>query len=122
MWLAGQIHNIFWLLALTIISTQNVFAQSANELLADDKAWKWAPPRHGLKSYIFTKMTSKEPFEYLAVDYIKLPLGKWQYEVPYTGLPSGYSIVLTGQRPQIKPKILLFWTLLCRRSLFQRRS
>ncbi len=91
-------NNIFWLLTFTIISTQNVFAQSANELLADDKAWKWAPPRHGLKTYIFTKMTSNEPFEYLAIDYMKLPLGKWQYEVPYTGFPSGYSIVLTGQK------------------------
>jgi hypothetical protein len=96
-------NNIFWLLALTIISTQNVFAQSTNELLADDKAWKWAPPRHGLKTYIFTKMTSKKPFEYLAVDYMKLPLGRWQYEVPYTGLPRGYCINLTGQKdPKLK--------------------
>lgn len=97
-------NNIFWLLALTLISTQNaVVAKSSNTILANDKAWKWVPPSHRSKTYIFTKMTSKEPFEYLAVDYMKLPLGRWQYEVPYTGLPRGYCINLTGQKdPKLK--------------------
>ncbi|MFA6209141.1 MAG: hypothetical protein WCT03_10155 [Candidatus Obscuribacterales bacterium] len=56
------------------------------------------------KIYNFTELRAKKPFEYLAVAHMKLPDGGWQYDVPYTGFPTGYSIDLTGKK---NPKLNL---------------